>query len=47
MDHIEHSLFKLSKDELAKLVVDCQGKFNSVLQSLKEDVSEMKAKFNL
>ena len=47
MDHIEHSLFKLSKDELAKLAVDYQGKFNSVLQSLKEDVSEMKAKFNL
>ena len=46
MDHTEHSLLKLSKDELARLVLDYQGKFNSVLQSLKDDVSEMKSIFN-
>ena len=41
MDRTEHSLLKLSKDELARLVLDYQGKFNYVLQSLKDDVSEM------
>ena len=47
MDHTEHSLLKLSKDELARLVLDYHGKFNSLLQSLKDDVSEMKSKFNI
>ena len=47
MDHTEHSLLKLSKDELARLVLDYQGKFNSVLQSLKNGVSEIKSKFNV
>ena len=46
MDHTEHSLLKLSKDELARLIVDYQGKFNYVLQSLKDDVNEVKSKFN-
>ena len=40
MDHIEHSLLKLSKDELARLILDCQGKLNYLLQSLKDNVSE-------
>ena len=47
MDRTEHSLLKLSRDELARLALDYQGKFNSVLQSLKDDVSEMKSKFNV
>ena len=47
MDHTEHSLLKLSKDELARLVLDYHGKFNSVLQSMKDGVSEMKSKFNV
>ena len=47
MVHTEHSLLKLSKDELARLVIDYQGKFNSVLQSLKDDVREIKSKFNV
>ena len=47
MANTEHSLLKLSKDQLAKLVLDYQGKFNSVLQSLKYDVSDMKSNFNV
>ena len=47
MDPTEHSLLKLSKDELARLVLDYQHKFSSVLQSLKDDVIEMKSKFNV
>ena len=40
MDHIEHSLLKLSKDEWARLVLDCQCKLNYILQPLKDNVSE-------
>ena len=47
MDHTEHSLSKLSKKELARLVLEYQGKFNYVSHSLKDDVSEMKSKFNV
>ena len=47
MNHTEDSLLKLSKDELARLALVYQGKFNYVLQSLKDDVSEMKPKFNV
>ena len=47
MVHTEHSLLKLSKDDLERLVIDYQGKFNSVLQSLKDDVREIKSKFNV
>ena len=47
MDPTEHSVLKLSKDELARLVLDYQRKFSSVLQSLKDDVIEMKSKFNV
>ena len=46
MDYTEHSLLKLSKDELARLVLDYQSKFNSFLQSLKDGVSEMRSTFN-
>ena len=28
MDHTEHSLLKLSKEELARVVLDYQDKFN-------------------
>ena len=44
MDNTKHSLLKLSKDWLVRLVWN-QGKFYSVLQSLKDDISEMKSKF--
>lgn len=47
MAHTEHFLLKLSKDELAGLVLDYQGKFNFVLQSLKDDVREMSKKVKI
>ena len=47
VNHTKYSLLKLSKDELGRLVLDHQGKFNSVLQSLKDDVSKMKSKVNV
>ena len=47
MYHTEDSLLKLSKNELTRLALVYQGKFNYVLQSLKDDVSEMKPKFNV
>ena len=45
MDHIEQSLSKLSKDDTARLVLDYQGKFDSVLKTVKDDICEMKTKF--
>ena len=47
MYHTEDSLLKLSKNELTRLALVYQGKFNYVLQSLKNDVSEKKPKFNV
>ena len=35
------------KNELARLVLDYQGKFHFVLQSLKDNVNKMKSKFNV
>ena len=35
MAHTEQSLSKLSKDDLARLVLDYQGKFDSVLKPAK------------
>ena len=45
MAHTEQSLSKLSKDDLARLVLDYQGKFNSVLKTVKDDICELKTKF--
>ena len=47
MAHTKHSLLKLSQDESARSVPVNQGKFNSVLQSLKDDVSKTKSKSNV
>ena len=47
LDHTEQSLLQLSNDELVRLVLDDQGKFNSVLWSLKDDVRELKSKLNV
>ena len=47
MDHTEQSLLQLSNDEWVRLVLDDQGKFNSVLWSLKDDVRELKSKLNV
>ena len=40
MAHSEHSQSKLSKDELPSIVLDYQGKFDFVLQSMKDDVTD-------
>ena len=47
MVHTKHFLFKLSKDELAGIVLDYQRKFNSVSQSVKDHVSKVKSKLNV
>ena len=45
MGHTEKSSSKLSKEDLARLVVDYQGKFNLVLKTVKDDICELKNKF--
>ena len=42
MDHTEQSLSKLLKNYLTRFVVDYQSKFDSMLKTLKDDVSEVK-----
>ena len=44
MAHTEQSLSKLSKDNLTRLVLDYQGKFNSMLKTDKDDIFELKTK---
>ena len=45
MDHTETSLIKLNKEDLARLLLDYQGKFNSILDDLKNNFDELKTKF--
>ena len=45
MGHTEKSSSKLSKEDLARLVVDYQGKFNLVLKTVKNNICELKTKF--
>ena len=45
MAHTEKSLSKLSKGNLARLVLDYQGKFDSVLKTVKDDICERKTRF--
>ena len=45
MDHTEASLMKLNKEDLVPLLLDYQGKFNSILDDLKNKFDELKAKF--
>ena len=47
MPHTEQSLSKLSKDDLARLVLNYQAKFDLVLKTVKNDICEMKTKFNV
>ena len=47
MRHTEQSLSKLSKDDLARLVLNYQAKFDLVLKTVKNDICEMKTKFNV
>ena len=44
MAHTEQSLKKLSKDDLER-VADYQGKFDSVLKTVEDNISDMKTKF--
>ena len=45
MAYTEQSLSKLSKDDLERLVLDYQGKFDSVLKTVKDSTCEMTTKF--
>ena len=38
MAHTEQLLSKLSKDNLARLALDYQGKFDSMLKTVKDDI---------
>ena len=37
MDHTEASLMKLNKEDFVRLLLDYQGKFNSILDDLKNN----------
>ena len=41
----EQLLSKLSKDDLARLVLDYEDKFDSMLKTVKDDIFELKTKF--
>ena len=45
MAHTEQSLSKLSKDDLVRLVLDYQGKFDTMLKTVKDEICELKTKF--
>ena len=45
MAHIEQLLSKLSKDHLARQVLDYQDKFDSMLKTVKDNICELKTKF--
>ena len=45
MDHTESFLMRLSKEALLRLLLDYQGKFNSILDDLKKNFDELKTKF--
>ena len=45
MAHTEKSLSKLSKDDLARLVLHYQDNFHSVLKTVKDDICERKTRF--
>ena len=45
MDHTESALMKLNQEDFAHLLLDYQGKFNCILDNLKNYFDEFKAKF--
>ena len=45
MDRTKSSLMKLNKDDLVLLLLDYKGKFNSILDDLKNNFDEIKGKF--
>ena len=40
--HNEESLMKLNKEDLVRITLDYQGKFNNILDDLKKDISDLK-----
>ena len=45
MDHTKSYLMKLNKEDLVRLLLDYQGKFNSVLDDSKINFDEIETKF--
>ena len=45
MSHTESSLMRLNKEDLVRMLLDYQGKFNDFLDELKNDLNELKTKF--
>ena len=45
MSHTESSLMRLNKEDLVRMLLDFQGKFNNILDELKIDLNELKTKF--
>ena len=45
MDHTESSLMKLNIEDLVRLLLDDQSKFNFILDDLKNNFDELKTKF--
>ena len=43
MGHNEASLMKLNKEDLVRITLDYQGKFNNILDDLKKDISDLKS----
>ena len=45
MSDTESSLMRLNKEDLVRILLDYQGKFNNILDELKNDLNELKTKF--
>ena len=43
MAHNEASLMKLNKEDLVRITLDYQAKFNNILEDLKKDISDLKS----
>ena len=44
MLHTELSLMRLDKEDLVRMLLDYQGKFNNILNQLKNDLNDLKSK---
>ena len=45
MPHTESSLMRLNKEDLVRILLDYQRKFNNILDKLKINLNELKTKF--
>ena len=45
MSHTESSLMRLNKEDLVRMLLDYQGKFNNILDELKIDLNDLKTRF--